>query len=267
MASIKKESKGRKDLFMIDPRKIVMKEGWNVRQETPELEEHIWGLSVSISELGVQQPLTVYMDDGTIYLSDGHCRLKATLLAIDAGSDIQAVPCRVEERGANEADRVLAMVTRNSGKPLTPLEKSLVVKKLIGFGWTEDNISRKMGMTVQYVGKLLEMQEMPEEMKNMINEGTVSATLALEECKREGGQQAVENIKTVVEKSPKKKVTKKVLKKSPKKKTPDATVYNALEIIREFAVNCEEDEAVVLEFCSELEAIFIDHENNSESSE
>ena len=66
MASIKKESIGRKDLFLIEPEKIHEKKDWNVRAETEELAEHIEQLALSIAEVGVQQPITVYMEEDTI---------------------------------------------------------------------------------------------------------------------------------------------------------------------------------------------------------
>lgn len=213
MASIKKISTGRKDLFLIDPTLIKTKDDWNVRLDTQELRNHINELALSISEIGVQQPLTVYMEDDDIYVSDGHCRLRAVLIANnDIRANIKSVPCRVEERYANEADRSLSMITRNSGKPLSPLEKATVVKKLLMFGWPEKEIAVKIGMSIQSVNRLLEMSAIPEEMKNMVSAGQVSASLALDEVKSKGPENALNELKAAVKKEPTRKVTRKSIK-------------------------------------------------------
>lgn len=222
MASIKEMSSGRKDLFLVDPRLINEKDGWNVREESEELKEHIETLSLSIAEIGVQQPLTVYMDDGKLYLSDGHCRLKAVLLAIESGAEIKSVPCRVEDRYANEADRVLSMITRNSGKPLTPLEKSKVIKQLISFGWSEKEISKKVGISLGYVYRLLEAAALPEEIKTAVRQGTVSTSVAVEEVKKNNSDMIIHAAKEG------KKITKKNVDRHPERKAL-TVVYKAAE--------------------------------------
>jgi ParB-like chromosome segregation protein Spo0J len=195
MASIKKQALGRKDLFLIDPKKIQMKPGWNVREESQELTAHIEQLAASISEIGVQESLTVYMSDDVIYLSDGHCRLRGTLLAIEKyGTDIKSVPCRVEDRYANDADRTLSMITRNSGKPLTSLEKSEVVKRLLSFGWTEKDIAAKVGVTVQTIYRLIKINALPEKIKKAVSAGEISVSLALEQIKNQGADQVQDMI-------------------------------------------------------------------------
>lgn len=232
MASIKKESVGRKDLFLLDPGNIQEKAGWNVRADTKELAEHIEQLALSIAEVGVQQPITVYMEEDTVYLSDGHCRLAGVKLAISRGAEIKSIPCRVEERYSNDADRVLAMIVRNSGKPLTPLEKAAVAKRLISFGWSEEEIAKKTGISKQYVGQLLQMESMPEALKGLVKEGVVSASVALE-TQKEYGEGAVEKIAEAAAQQPgktkKKRVTKKVLNDKKPKIKPE---FKALEVLK-----------------------------------
>jgi len=264
MASIKKEAVGRKDLFLIEPGKIHEKDGWNVREESPELETHIDELARSIAEIGVQQPITVYMDGGTIYLSDGHCRLAAVNLAISRGAEIKAIPCRVEDRYANDADRVLAMITRNSGKPLTPLEKAKVVRQLIDFGWPEKDIADKIGVTVQYIGKLLDIQAMPEEIKKQVSEGIVSASTALDEYKV-SGEHAAENIKEAAEEAGKKTGKKKVTKKSLKKKDALPPESKALATIEKWAYKyTPEVENKIYDLCNELNNLLVDKNLNQD---
>ena len=194
------------------------------------------------------------------YLSDGHCRLAAVKLAMSKGADIKSIPCRVEERYSNDADRVLAMIVRNSGKPLTPLEKASVVKRLVAFGWAESDIAKKTGISRQYVGKLLQMEAMPEELKGMVKEGTVSASVAVETCREHGPEEAV---KVIAEAAPKKetgrrkkKVTKKVLNDKKPKIKPE---FKALEVLKRQAKDYPEgiDEKII-DLLADLELLLIE---------
>jgi len=70
MASIKQIAKGRSDLYRVSINDLAVKEGWNSRiLDDPENIEHIDMLAKSIAEEGVKQPLTVYMEDGKLYIA------------------------------------------------------------------------------------------------------------------------------------------------------------------------------------------------------
>lgn len=218
--NIKKLAVGRKDLFILAPEDIHENEGWNVRQDTEDLQAHIRQLANSIIEVGVLQPLTVFMDGPRAVITDGHCRLLAVKLAIAEGADIKGVPVRTEERFSNEADRVLSMLTRNSGRPLAIPEQAEVVKRLLSFNWTEAEISRKTGSSRQHVNTLVCFLASPEAIKEMVKNGQVSATTAVNVV-REEGEGAVGTLKGAVDKANQEgrsKATPKDIK--PKKKKP-----------------------------------------------
>ena len=180
MASLKDRSVGRKDLFMFDPRQLREDPGWNARHDTPELREHLDTLKGSIRSLGVLEPLTCYVSGEDLIVTNGHCRLKATMELIAEGVEIVSVPVRVEDKGTNEADRALSMLSRNSGKPLTTLETAEVVKRLMGYGWDEAKIKAKTGFSGTYIGRLLTLLESPEPIRAAVDRGEVSASLAVE---------------------------------------------------------------------------------------
>lgn len=195
---LKDLAQGTKDLFMLDPRIIREEPGWNVRQDTPALREHIRQLADSIKEVGVQEPVTVYLKEGAAVLTNGHCRLKAALLAIEEGAELKAIPARAEERWANEADRVLGMITRNSGKALSTLEQAEVVRRLLDFGWSEPEIARKTGYSGTHIANLVKLIAAPEEVKALVREGKVSARHAIETIRRQG-EAAKESLAQAVE--------------------------------------------------------------------
>lgn len=183
---LKDRAIGRKDLFTLDPDKIVVDPSWNVRVRNEALDDHIKELAVSIADLGVQQPITVYTKGGKEYLTDGFCRLAAVKLARAAGADIKGIPARVEERSSNEADYVLSMFTRNSGKPLLFIEQAHVVKRLMGFGWDKKTIAKKTGKSITHIDNCeLAMGSHPDIVK-ALQCGLVSARLALETIRSKG---------------------------------------------------------------------------------
>ncbi len=199
LASIAK----RVDMYQIDPDIIKEEDGWNIRQENDDLTAHIRQLADSIKELGVLEPLTIYQKkDGDIVLTNGHCRLAAVRLAQSEGAEIKTVPVRNEAKTSNDADRVLSMLTRNSGKPLTSLEQACVIKRLFGFGWSQTEIAKKTGYSVPHIGNLIELSSAPAEVQQLVSEGKVSATLATQIVRKEGETKDFSEAQQVKETAP-----------------------------------------------------------------
>ena len=187
MPDLKSLAESRSAVFNFDPRKLKLREGWNARDTAnPENAAHVEALSLSIAANGVRVPLTIVQDGDDVVVTDGHCRLDATLLAISRGAEILTIPCIAEKRGSNEADHVLSMITCNSGKPLSPLEQGGVYKRLIDFGWSSAKIAEKAGRSVTHVNQALQMQASPVEVQALIASGQVSATLAAEALRTQG---------------------------------------------------------------------------------
>jgi hypothetical protein len=192
-ARLKDISVSTRDSFMIDPRTIVIVDGFNARDyTTPENQEHIRSLADSIKEVGVKNPVTVRYVDGTAVLVDGECRVRATLLAISEGTDIAAIKAMAEDKGVSEADRKLSIFTMNMGKPLTMLEQGVLFAQLIGFGWSEAQIAKRSGAKPHVVANALELNAAPEALKTMVRLGQVAPTLTLEELRRGGEVATVE---------------------------------------------------------------------------
>lgn len=183
---LKDLASGTSDTFKFDPRKLVRDDAWNARIQSPELRAHIDWLKGSIRERGVEQPLTIYLADGAAKITDGFCRHTAVMELIGEGVEIDTIPCKSEPRGADEADRVLGMFTRNSGKNLTPLEQAAVFSRLIGFGWDVAKVATRAGISKTHVENMLNLAAAPVPVKALVAEGTVSATLATAVLRAEG---------------------------------------------------------------------------------
>ena len=178
-------SEGRSDLFKIDPRKIQIKAGWNGRDMSdPTNKEHVDTLAKSIAEVGVKEPITVYYENNTAYVSDGHCRLLGAMRAIEQyKAEIKTILVKTEDRYANEADRVFSQILRNSGKPFTALEQANVFKRLLDLGWHQQDIARKSGFSNGRVSQILDLLTLPEGVKSMVIAGQVSPTMAVQTVK------------------------------------------------------------------------------------
>jgi ParB family chromosome partitioning protein len=183
---------GNSNIWKVPPHEIRMKPGWNVRDEDTDLEAHIESIAVSILANGFFQdkPLTVYQDSGEWYVSDGHCRLRGVLLAIERGAPIKSIPVVVEARGTDEAARIAAMLNRNAGKNLTPLEQSRVFMRLQAFSWSDEDIAKTCGRSIAYVRSIFDLAAAAPETKEAVKSGAVAATTAARAVREHGPEKA-----------------------------------------------------------------------------
>jgi ParB-like chromosome segregation protein Spo0J len=258
---LKALSTGRSDLFRLNPYNITVKPGWNSRDlATPENVEHIEALAKSIAEIGVQEPLTVYMDGDTPVLTDGHCRLQAVYIAIETyGAEIKSVPVKTEPRGADERDRLLSQIVRNSGKRLTPLEQGNVFKRLLDLGWTDAEIAKKTGTNPQLVTKYLDLRAAPVEVQAMVSKGQVSATYAMQVIGEQGATKAAEMLGEAVAEakaSGKKKATARTVEKIAGPKPNGKKEALALEVVRSLVKALDSLMVQMPEFDSEEHVAF-----------
>lgn len=183
--AIKDVASGRSDLYRLDPKIIQIKEGWNSREANdPANASHVAELAASIKEIGVKKPLVCYMEDEIVYVTDGHCRLQAVMHLIESGVEIKTVPVMVEDRFANEADRIFSQIVHNQGKQLTSLEQAKVFKRLVDLGWAQKDIAAKAGITGGRVSQLLELNILPVILQKYIIEGKASANMVLQTYKK-----------------------------------------------------------------------------------
>lgn len=224
----------RSDSFVVDPRVLKVDPGYNVRDlKTPENREHIDGLKESIAANSVRTPLEVRLQGEDIFVVSGHCRLIAVMELIAEGHDeIKGVPCVRESKNTNDAERTLNLAISNSGKPLTTLEVAEVVRRLEGFGWTPEEIQKRMRWKSKAtVTQHEEIAALPEGTKQLIKSGEISPTLARNIAKGVDPEVAEKLIRDNLEenkriKGARAKVTAKTIKRDQKAKEaprPNAT--------------------------------------------
>ena len=141
--------KTKTDLYKIDPRAIVIMDGFNSRCDFGDLDE----LAQSIKENGILNPISVkpFTDDDGIErykLVDGERRYRAVMSLIDQGVDIQRVPALFISKSTNEFEMILQQLTRNEGKRFNEYEMGLAYKKMLDVSqMTRKELALKLGYT------------------------------------------------------------------------------------------------------------------------
>lgn len=177
-------SQGKSEVNKVDPRLLVINDGWNTRDESDELSAHIDMLAQSIAEVGVRKPIEVKLEDGKLIVKDGHCRTRAAMRAIEVyKADLKTVPVISVDRYASDEDLILNQIISNSGKPLTSMEEARVYKKLLDMGWNQTDIAKKVGKSNARVSQILDLLTMPQSVQAQVISGAVSASLAAQTVK------------------------------------------------------------------------------------
>ena len=167
------------DLLKIDPRAIIVNYDENPRKDYGDLEE----LKNAIKESGVRDAVKIKNTKEGIVLVHGFRRMTAVLQLIEEGFDVPRVPAVQVFKGYNEKDSLFDHILCNSGKPLTLLEEALTYKALIDLGYTQTEISKKIGKTQASISNTLKLADLSKKIQNVIIKGKISSSLALEIAK------------------------------------------------------------------------------------
>lgn len=216
----------RSNVYLVPPKQLRVFTGFNVRVRNEDHVAHVRALADSMKAEGFfpDKPLSglVVIEGGlhVIYIFDGHCRLEAVQLAIAEGAVIESVPVVISQQGVSAADMTAALISRNTGRPLEPIEKAAVIKMLLNMGFDTEAVMGRLGFTRQYFRDLMVLNEAPAEVKGMVERGELSAKTAVMVLRSEG-EKAVEVLKAsmdVAQAVGRRKVTEKVLQSSKTKK-------------------------------------------------
>lgn len=163
------------DMFKIDPRNIVVVDGFNSRSDF-DLDELVESIKVN----GVLNPVTVIFikdENGNekYQLVDGERRYRATMKAIADGVDIPRIPAIKIPRGQEE-DLIIQQIVRNEGKPFNEYEYGVACQKLINKGFTIAQISQKLGKCAGQIQYFVEHLDRDEKVQKLLANGTISGS-------------------------------------------------------------------------------------------
>ncbi|HGM5506734.1 TPA: ParB/RepB/Spo0J family partition protein [Stenotrophomonas maltophilia] len=214
----KGEAKRSDSMYFIEPEKLVVMEGFNIRVRTQSYLDHVQALAESMIEHGFDSdsPLLVFVRevDGSdeMVVIDGHSRLEAVGIARKAGIQIDTVPVIFAPKSMNMDDALLKLRRKNTGRLLTAYELAVLCKRFDAREYSHAEIARGIGKTPAYVASLLLLAQAPRSLTNLVIAGAVTATLAIAEIRAHGPEKAEARLKAMVEKAAEKgkgKVTSK----------------------------------------------------------
>lgn len=192
LARNKTEGVSEGTIFRVDPNLIKFEKGFNLRDEGPDLEEHIERLYQAYKAGDMVPAVDVTVDDkGVIVARDGHCRTKAAKRWHKEDPTF-TIECR-QFRG-NDADAVIHMLNSGTGgMRLTPLQEGRGYLRLLKMGKTVVEIAEARHVSRVTIDNGITLAEAPSEVQKLIVEGKVSSTEARKAVK--AGPEGVKALK------------------------------------------------------------------------
>jgi ParB family chromosome partitioning protein len=234
----------RTDILLVDPRNIIVREGFNLRVDMGDIE----ALSASIVENGLEVPIKASKVRGedSYTLIDGHRRMAAILLAISNGHEIKYVDV-LPYKGSSEDELFSMIITGTGQKSLTDIEQAEGIKRLVNYKYSVEEIAKKIAKSIPQIYNLLALSKVSKEIKNKIQDGLISGNTVVQIIKQvkapakqlEVVTQAIADAKasTPVGKAPKKATAQNV--KALKNKTFKQKFLEALSTLDKDGVDNE----------------------------
>ncbi len=147
------------------------------RREIPE--ESLKELADSIREHGILQPLLVSKKevaterglDVRYELVAGERRLRAAKFA-----GLSSVPVVIRERAPSETEKLeWALIENVQREDLNPIERARAFARLVNeFGMLQREVAIRIGKSREYVGNLLRLLSLPEDVQSALASGAIS---------------------------------------------------------------------------------------------
>ncbi len=181
-------------LFNVPIAKIKPIPGFNVRVDSPDYRAHRDMLVQSMRANGYDRTkaLAGYVakegDENVIYVTDGHTRLDAaSILAGEKVEGFDNLPVLVRSPAPSLTDLTIALHTNNTGRPLTPFELGVVVKRLLREeGADKKAIAERLAVTPRYLDDVLLLVNAPKKVRDAVLDGAVSSTFAIQTVRKAG---------------------------------------------------------------------------------
>lgn len=200
---------------------------WQPRRDFDE--ESLNALASSIRENGLIQPVVVRKKkDGTYELAAGERRWRAAKMA--GLTVIPAISKEYDDRSMAE----MALVENLQRKDLNPVDEGMAYRKLMDeYGLTQENISQKVGKSRPYVANMVRLLDLPEEVKDFLSEGQLTAGQARPLLGLESDAEKVQLARRIVKEGLSARKVEDIIRegKEPKKKEdpPAAAFMKAVE--------------------------------------
>ena len=143
----------------------------NPHQPRREFDESaLQALADSIREAGVLQPLLVVEEGGRYRIVAGERRFRAARIA-----GLDAVPCIVRDFSPQEQMEA-ALIENIQREDLNPIEEAAAVRQLMdACGYTQEKAAARLGKSRPAVANLLRLLTLPQEVRQEVTAGRLSA--------------------------------------------------------------------------------------------
>ncbi len=179
-------------------------------------EESLKELSASIKEKGVLQPIIVSRaGDGTFTLIAGERRWRAATLA-----GLKKIPALIKNV-ASEDSLEIALIENIQREDLNPIETAEAFSRLLkDFSLTQDGLSDKVGKDRATVANYLRLLKLPDEIKSLLYNGSLTMGHARALLSIEGRTNQVEAARKILKHGLSVREAESLAKKPSKHATP-----------------------------------------------
>lgn len=167
-----------------------------VRKQFKDLEE----LADSIHEIGLQVPINVTQadDKGKYTIIQGERRWRAAKMA-----GLKEIDVIVRESPKTEAKRIVMQLAENIQRDdMNPFDIAYAMKELMTVGLKRVDIAKQLGKSASYVGRLISLTEMPQALKDFIEEKEIRSAdvmIPIGESYKKYGEEFFDELKKVDE--------------------------------------------------------------------
>lgn len=200
---------------------------WQPRRDFDE--ESLNALASSIRENGLIQPVVVRKKkDGTYELAAGERRWRAAKMA-----GLTVIPA-ISKEYDNRSMAEMALVENLQRKDLNPVDEGMAYRKLMDeYSLTQEGISQKVGKSRPYVANMVRLLDLPEEVKDFLSKGQLTAGQARPLLGLESDAEKVQLARRIVKEGLSARKVEDIIRegKEPKKKEdpPAAAFMKAVE--------------------------------------
>ncbi len=164
------KTKQNKDIFSVDPRNIVIPDGFNSRVNFGDINE----LAEQIKECGMLNPVTVQAtqtEDGEKYvLIDGERRYRAVMQLIENGEKINYIKAIIIPSNLTMKELYQQQAMRNEGKNFNEYEWAILARKIQNDCGIDNvsEIAKMLGKNPGVVVYWLQILDMPEDFQELV---------------------------------------------------------------------------------------------------
>lgn len=236
----------RGDILNIDPRNVVIVEGFNSRRDfdLESLKDQIK------AQGGVLNPVSVipFKDDNgdeKYRLVDGERRVRAMIELLNEGyTDVMRIPAVKVSKVKNDTELLIEQLVRNEGKRFSDYENAIAFAKFRDIAlFTLTEIAEKVygnKNKVGYISQCLALLELPQDIQTKLADGEISPNAVRDITKavkdtEEQVKAVKDTVETAKEKGKKKATSKDIVSENVKVQTDSMSICKGIGLLIDYA--------------------------------